>query len=421
MRALLFPALVVLAACPGPAVKKVFPLITVEPTTLDFGTQPSGNTTWKDITITNRGAAALKVSGGWVDGDARSAFQATVLPTTIPAGTSVTLAVGYAAPLLDGVDAAFLTLESNADNTPEVRIPLTGRVQQPCQPGQALCQGLCRDVAEDELNCGACGVTCSAPATCQGGVCACIPKTCGADACGVVPDGCGGVLTCGVCDGGLCMANRCLPATCGDALKNGDETDVDCGGPTCPACARTKLCQAGRDCESGDVCDQQVCSACREASQCASGQLCTQGRCVDCTTTAECGANAACVTGRCRRCPTEVAFNTCGICAGPMIQGIGASCSTADAGCPGVTTCTADGLGTSCEGPARNGCGVCGGPSVGPVGQPCQSAESCAGTTGVHRKRHCHYLRRSREERLRPLRRPTRSRARYGVHAPGRM
>jgi hypothetical protein len=43
--------------------------------------------------------------------------------------------------------------------------------------------------------------------------------------------------------------------TCTDGLRNGNETDVDCGGGTCGGCAAGKDCQAGSDCLSG------VCSA----------------------------------------------------------------------------------------------------------------------------------------------------------------
>lgn len=37
---------------------------------------------------------------------------------------------------------------------------------------------------------------------------------------------------------------------CMDTVKNGSETDVDCGGPMCPACDLAKACQMGSDCKS---------------------------------------------------------------------------------------------------------------------------------------------------------------------------
>jgi hypothetical protein len=39
-------------------------------------------------------------------------------------------------------------------------------------------------------------------------------------------------------------------ATCGDGVRNGDESDVDCGGE-CPACERGNSCRVPTDCYSG--------------------------------------------------------------------------------------------------------------------------------------------------------------------------
>lgn len=47
---------------------------------------------------------------------------------------------------------------------------------------------------------------------------------------------------------------------CGDSLANGDESDVDCGGSTCPTCALGRSCVGPSDCTSG---------------------LCVDGKCVD--------------------------------------------------------------------------------------------------------------------------------------------
>jgi hypothetical protein len=45
-----------------------------------------------------------------------------------------------------------------------------------------------------------------------------------------------------------------------DAVQNGDETDVDCGGPTCPKCAQGQVCDVNNDCASGS-CAGGVCQA----------------------------------------------------------------------------------------------------------------------------------------------------------------
>src|SRR5262249_62133272 len=39
-------------------------------------------------------------------------------------------------------------------------------------------------------------------------------------------------------------------ASCRDGIRNGTETDIDCGG-TCPPCADLKACAAATDCSSG--------------------------------------------------------------------------------------------------------------------------------------------------------------------------
>ncbi len=47
-------------------------------------------------------------------------------------------------------------------------------------------------------------------------------------------------------------------ATCTDTLKNGDETDADCGGAKCPACALGRACKVDGDCATGK-CKAQGC------------------------------------------------------------------------------------------------------------------------------------------------------------------
>ena len=49
-----------------------------------------------------------------------------------------------------------------------------------------------------------------------------------------------------------------LPSSCSDGTTDGDETDVDCGGPTCPACPANLACAVPRDCSTGS-CVNQIC------------------------------------------------------------------------------------------------------------------------------------------------------------------
>lgn len=54
------------------------------------------------------------------------------------------------------------------------------------------------------------------------------------------------------CASGVCNTTKklCEPPTCTDAVKNGKESDLDCGGD-CPKCDVGKTCAAGPDCAQG--------------------------------------------------------------------------------------------------------------------------------------------------------------------------
>jgi len=51
--------------------------------------------------------------------------------------------------------------------------------------------------------------------------------------------------------------------TCSDGITNGAETDVDCGGGTCPRCATGKTCASRNDCASAR-CDIDACEQCAD-------------------------------------------------------------------------------------------------------------------------------------------------------------
>lgn len=51
---------------------------------------------------------------------------------------------------------------------------------------------------------------------------------------------------------------RAQPARCDDGLRNGGETDVDCGGPICGPCDVTQFCKQAADCATG-VCKGYRC------------------------------------------------------------------------------------------------------------------------------------------------------------------
>jgi hypothetical protein len=52
------------------------------------------------------------------------------------------------------------------------------------------------------------------------------------------------------CGSSVCAGSVCITQNCSDAVKNGTETDVDCGGNACPGCLADKNCQYDSDCQS---------------------------------------------------------------------------------------------------------------------------------------------------------------------------
>src|SRR5205807_2171667 len=86
---------------------------------------------------------------------------------------------------------------------------------------------------------------------------------------------------------------------CSDGKKDGDETDVDCGGARCPKCADGKVCNMATDCASG-ICAN---TACRPRPTCGDNVKnqdetdvdCGGLMCAKCPDGKACGANADCV------------------------------------------------------------------------------------------------------------------------------
>jgi len=60
------------------------------------------------------------------------------------------------------------------------------------------------------------------------------------------------------CQSNACDAGACRAASCSDGVRDGVEADVDCGGP-CPACTAGQSCAAATDCASSS-CDQGIAS-----------------------------------------------------------------------------------------------------------------------------------------------------------------
>lgn len=69
------------------------------------------------------------------------------------------------------------------------------------------------------------------------------------------------------CDQGVCTGGTCAPLACGNGVLDEQETDVDCGGTTCRKCAGARKCKVAADCFSGDcVASTRTCSSLRAVS-----------------------------------------------------------------------------------------------------------------------------------------------------------
>jgi hypothetical protein len=145
---------------------------------------------------------------------------------------------------------------------------------QDMSAAQCVVNGV-KDGSETDVDCGggcapcAVGLSCGAGSDCASGFCG-ANQSCAADGChDGVKDGsetdidCGG----GTCDGCVVgkscggdadcasmscdpVAKTCTSAQCSDGVKNGNETDLDCGGGVCAPCTLDQGCAAGRDCVS---------------------------------------------------------------------------------------------------------------------------------------------------------------------------
>ncbi len=155
---------------------------------------------------------------------------------------------------------------------------------------------------------------------------------------------CGVGLMCKVgtdCTSGACdaLVHTCLGPQCSDGVKDGNETDVDCGG-SCGACAVGKGCAVDQDCLS-EACDG-VSLTCA-ANQCVDHQKdgtetdvdCGGGTCPLCALGKTCGNGGDCASNYCNPSHQCAAVNQC--------------VNQTDVGCGGGGACPPCALGKMCQ------------------------------------------------------------------------
>jgi hypothetical protein len=199
------------------------------------------------------------------------------------------------------------------------------------------------------------------------------PEETDVDCGGVCDARCGSGLGCRTnddCGPGLfcpAEAQRCADVSCQDGVRNGGETDTDCGGD-CPGCSDGAPCTLGADCQS---------SVCGDDGRCAPAS-CNDAVRNQNETAPDCGGSCA------------------ANCAAGQGCGVGADCQSGVCGSAGCGT----NAGRCCQAPAcndgvRNGtepvvdcgdasCGLC------PLNRPCTQSAQCssefcsAGVCGTH-------------------------------------
>jgi hypothetical protein len=95
---------------------------------------------------------------------------------------------------------------------------------------------------------------------------------------------------------------HCLAPSCVDGVKNGDESDMDCGGPCPDKCKDGAACVTVNDCTSGN-CDSSLCypTTCRDGRRDGDeSDVDCGGSCPKCGVARACTSDADCDHGRCQ-------------------------------------------------------------------------------------------------------------------------
>ncbi len=283
-----------------------------------------------------------------------------------------------------------------------------------CQPAaSASCTDTVKNGAETDIDCG--GGTC---ATCGNGKVCILPSDCTSANCVA---NAAGTRTC----------QAAASASCTDTVKNGAETDIDCGGGTCAACGNGKVCILPADCTSANcvanAAGTRTCQAAASASctdtvkngaetdidcgggtcaTCGNGKLCNLAS--DCTS-ANCVANAAgtrtCQAAASASCTDTVkngaetdidcGGGTCATCGNGKLCNLASDCTSANcvANAAGTRTCQAA-ASASCTDTVKNGaetdidcgggtCAACGNGKVCILPADCTSANCVANAAGT--------------------------------------
>jgi hypothetical protein len=201
----------------------------------------SGNT--ESITVDTSDPNNVKVTGTSKAGTGNTSQVTVTVTNTKPDGTAKTVTSTSTSGEGRNIDVSVQPIAGTSTVN-------TGLPADSCKNGR-------RDFNEIGIDCGeSCAL--KPPAERVGsGRCARF-ATCQKDIDCQIGDSC--IITNGRTDG------TCSEPRCGDGIKNGDETDVDCGATSsinkpCTGCGLGKACMGSNTCGQGLLCDSNVCVA----------------------------------------------------------------------------------------------------------------------------------------------------------------
>jgi hypothetical protein len=194
------------------------------------------------------------------------------------------------------------------------------------------------------------------------------------------------------CATAVCSIGLCQGSSTSDGVKNADETDVDCGGASAQSCTQGKKCKASSDCDA--LCTNAICDAASDRD----GKRNAGETDVDCggVTAKKCGIGKACATnsdcglGNCFQSACALPSGTDGrqngsesdVDCGGATQTFEGVTATAAAKCVAAKRCSVD---NDCEGAVCSDSKTCvEAPSCRPLhgGQTCGAGEyGAAGAT----------------------------------------
>lgn len=168
------------------------------------------------------------------------------------------------------------------------------------------------------------------------------------------------------CRSGSCVGGACVLYRCDDGIRNGDESDVDCGGSCPKRCEVVQRCRLASDCSSLS-CAGGMCAAptCFDGVKNGSEQLVDcRGSCpIPCRDGAQCTAAQECRSGFCSITPTGRVCDPATCHDGAI--GIGESDVDCGRGC--ARKCSFD---QACSSYADCSSGLCSGGKCGPSSTP---------------------------------------------------